>query len=118
MNQYQKIFDDQLINPQQDVQKYNIMNGIDEILYQKVINKLQCSAEQEQESTVPIIIDDDNDFQDMLETYNMNTYDSSNRWIFWIIVALIVLIIYLFYKYQTQNFSTDNIRATILGYTP
>lgn len=111
------------MNNQSDLQQYNIANsGIDNVLYQKVVKRLNC-PEDEQRYIVPPLKnnDPDNYFQDILETYNINTlYSSHNYWVFWFILALAILLLYLLYKYvyTKPTLSPETIRATILGYSP
>lgn len=102
-------------------QQYNITNsGIDDVLYQKVVSRLECSPQQGGETIVPLMGDGaDNYFQDTLETYDINSlYDPSNRWMFWLTLALVAILVYLLYKYQSPTLSAETIRATILGYSP
>jgi len=118
-SQVRNSLDDQMMD---DRSRYNITNsGIDEILYQKVASKLNCSAQQEQRSIVSPLYDDDpeNEYTGMLETYDTSAlYDPSNTWMCLLILALVVILIVLLYKYHSPTLSAETIRATILGYSP
>jgi hypothetical protein len=114
MNKYSQVYP----NEQPTVNN----SAIDELLYQNVVSRLNCSTQQENQSIVPALAqnDPDNKFTGLLENYNTSSfYDPSSTWAFWLILILVVVLIYLLYKYSSSSvLSAETIRATILGYQP
>ena len=91
-------------------------NGIDEALYQHVVEKLKCSPTETSHSIVPPIEDEnENMFSDMLEGYG-NIYNPNNKYMFWFLVIVVIVLLYLLYQYS-RSASAGSMRASIMGYS-